>query len=231
MSSGTTMKLDTDPVVREGSHRRPSFLMGLPSFGTVPIEFCVAVMRLASPMNCISQMMMVKRFEIGAARDEIARYYVAQSPRPSYLFFLGDDMLPPWDGLIKLWDTMEEGHWDILSGLYYLKTEPPTPVMWRANNEGHMRAGIDFKVGEVVSVDICGLDFCLIRPEVFEAIEPPYFQTQVTFKESDALGNGAMYKSTEDGYFLRKAKAAGKRVGVHTGIRVSHIDVKTGMVY
>ncbi len=233
--SGTTLvKIDATSTfsIENGSHQRPTYLMGVPTFGTMDWRFWQSTIRLASPMNSIAQLMTVCRKEVGEARQDIADYYMRQSPRPSYLFFLGDDMLPPWDGLIRLWDEMELGHWDVLSGLYYLKCEPPTPCAWRTGASGPMIPGRDFSPGEVISVDVCGLDFCLIRPEVFEAIgPPPWFQTEVRFTQTDANGNGAMQKSTEDGFFMAKVRAARKRIGLHTGIRIGHLHVGTGMVY
>jgi len=232
--SGTTL-VRVDPhnvVVTEGNHRRPSYLMGVPTFGLVSSKFWMATMRLASPMNSISQLMLVERKEVGEARNEIADYYMKLNPRPSYLFFLGDDGLPPWDALIRLWDEMEIGHWDILSGLYYLKCEPPTPCAWRTGVNGPLVPNRDFTPGEVVSVDICGLDFCLIRPEVFDTIgPPPWFQTTVSFKQTDMNGNGELFKSTEDGFFMKKVREAKMRIGIHTGIRVGHLHIGTGMVY
>jgi hypothetical protein len=36
---------------------------------------------------------------------------------------------------------------------------------------------------------------------------------------------------TEDVYFLAKVRAAGGRAGVHTGVKVGHYDINTGMIY
>jgi hypothetical protein len=36
---------------------------------------------------------------------------------------------------------------------------------------------------------------------------------------------------TEDVWFYDQAKNLGAKIGVHTGVRVSHLDVKTGLIY
>lgn len=233
--SGTTIvRVDPMTINTSGDHQRGTYLMGVPTFGMMDWRFWQATVRLATPMNSISQLMTVCRKEVGEARTDIAKFLMGMPPerRPRYLFFLGDDMLPPWDGLIRLWDEVELGQWDILSGLYYLKCDPPTPCAWRGSKAGPMKPGVDFVPGEVISVDVCGLDFCLIRAEVFERLgEPPWFQTEIRFKQVDLKGNGEMQKSTEDGFFMKKCREAGLRIGIHTGIRVGHLNVKTGQVY
>ena len=226
------MRMDKDnTVVVEGNHMRATFLLGLPSLGTVSTKFVVAFSRLQMPVNCAAASMVVERMEVGVARSYIAEEYVKMNPRPRYLFFLGDDMLPPWDGLVKLWQEMETGKWDILSGLYYLKSDPPSPLMRRIGITGPLQFGKHWQAGEVVPVDVCGMDFVLIRPEVFEAIEKPYFKTGFKFMPTDLNGNGSVMMHTEDTFFLEKVREKKMRIGVHTGVRVGHFDSQSGQVF
>ncbi len=225
------MRMPVDTQVIEGSHMRATFLLGLPSLGTVSTKFVVAFSRLQMPVNCAANSMVVERMEVGVARSYIAEQYLKMDPRPRYLFFLGDDMLPPWDGLVRLWEEMETGRWDILSGLYYLKSEPPSPLMRRVGITGPLLPDVHWKPGDVVPVDICGMDFVLIRPEVFEAITTPYFKTGFEFTPTDLNGNGNIGMHTEDTYFLKKVREHKFRIGVHTGVRVGHFDAKSGMIY
>jgi len=215
----------------EGGYVRPSFMIGLPSLGTVSMKFCMAFNRLQIPVNSATTALYVERMEVGVARNFIAQEYMKADPRPKYLFFLGDDMLPSWDALIRLWDEMEKGTWDVLSALYYLKLEPPSPLIRRINVPGALVPGVHFKVGEVVDCDSTGMDFCLIKPEVFENITYPYFKTGYDYTPIDQNGNGNVLQYTEDSYFLRKVREAKMRIGVHTGVRVSHYDNKTGMIF
>lgn len=215
----------------EGGYSKPSFMVGLPSLGTVSMKFCMAFNRLQIPVNSATTAIYVERMEVGVARNYIAGEYMKANPRPKYLFFLGDDMLPAWDALIRLWNEMETGKWDILSGLYYLKSEPPSPIIRRVNIPGSLVPGVHFKVGEVVDCDVTGMDFCLIRPEVFESISEPFFKTGYKFTPIDQNGNGNILQHTEDTFFLQKVREAKMRIGVHTGVRVGHYDTKTGMIF
>ncbi len=124
---------------------------------------------------------------------------------------------------------MRTGKWDVLAGLYFLKQEPPIPILWRDEIDGFLEEGIHYKAGEVLESGIAGMDFTLIRPEIFEVMEEPYFKTAFTDKTENT--RGGVWLHTEDAWFCKKVIELGGRVGVHTGVRVGHIDVETGVVY
>ena len=216
------------PTMIEGKHQRVSFLVCIPTLGMVPIEFHVAASRLAMPVNALSQSLIVSKTEVGVARQYAAEFVLNIQPRPRYLLFLGDDMLPPWDGVIRLWQEMEEGQWDVLSGLYFIKQDYPVPIIWRDDVIGPLEAYKHYQPGEVVPCDVVGMDFTLIRPSVFEKIEKPFFKTGPG-RDMDPGGGLTVY--TEDVYFCSKARAAGLKIGCHTGVRVSHLYAKTGEVW
>lgn len=118
-------------------------------------------------------------------------------------------------------------HWDVLSGLYYIKQDVyPVPILWRDNIPGYLREGEHYKLGETVDVDICGMDFTLLRADVFKRMEPPWFLSGHSVNDQ-----GDILVHTEDAYCVKRVKEAGGRVGVATGIRIGHLDVSTGEVY
>jgi len=222
-----------------GSHQRCHIMMSIPTLGMVPIEFMFAAMRMQMPINGQVAQHIVKMKEVGEARNKAVQDLMSMAPkdRPKYLFFLGDDMLPEWDAFVRLYEAMEEEKWDVLTGLYFWKGEPPTPLIWRDNHVGRMIAGRDYILGERVWVDLTGLDFTLIRTELLEKISDPWFKTGPSLRTEvpDALEPYVDRKSvvmhTEDAWFCQKAKKFQAKMGVHTGVRVSHIQVSTGNVY
>lgn len=236
------MRLPTETRIEDisvGGHQRAHIMLCILTLGMVPIEFLVAFGRLKMPMNGVVVSHVEKGFEVGMARNRCveAVLSIEEKSRPKFLFFIGDDMLPPWDGLEKLLETMDPGKWDCLTGLYYLKGEPPTPLMWRDDHVGRLIPGRDFNVGEVVQVDFTGVDFTLIRTSLLAKFQkeygPPYFKTGTT--ETKDLKNykklPGMVAHTEDFYFYNRAKALGARIGVHTGIRVAHLNIQSGHIY
>jgi hypothetical protein len=222
-----------------GNHQRCHIMMAIPTLGMVPIEFMFAAMRMQMPMNGQVFQHVVKGMEVGVARNKAveAIMMMPKHERPRYLFFLGDDMIPEWDAFVRLYEIMEEEKWDVLTALYYLKMEPPTPLVWRDSIVGAMQPGRDFTVGERVQVDMTGMDFTLIRTELLEKMSNPWFKTgpSVRIIKDEWLEPHITQESvvahTEDAWFMKKAKALGGKMGVHTGVRVSHMDTRTGNIY
>lgn len=221
------MRLDKEPEMIVGGHRRATFLVAIPNLGMVPIEFVLGFARLQMPMNCLTESFIVKGMEVGVARNYSAERLMQMKPRPEYLFFYGDDMIANWDSLLILYEEMKTGKWDILSALYYMKSEPPHPVMGRKDTGGALQPHVDYVPGQPIDVDLCGLDFCLIKSEVFEKISgPPWFKTGPDMKDNKYIS-----VFTEDVFFCDKVLEAGLRIGVHTGCKVGHLYYKTGEIF
>lgn len=230
-------ELEISDIV-SGQHKKANFLVCLLTMGMVPIEYHIASSRMQFPVNGKMNSMIVKKYEVGKARD-LCVDHLLRLPvdrRPEYLFFFGDDMIPDWDGFIHLYDEMVTGKWDVLTGLYYIKNEPPVPLTWRNDHIGWMYPGQHYKTGEVIDVDVTGMDFTLIRTkfleEMAEKIERPFFQTGPGPMPYEAFSDPkTIVTYTEDVYFLSKVRACGGRIGVHTGVKVGHYDINTGMIY
>ena len=222
-----------------GSHQRCHIMVAIPTLGMVPIEFVVGFGRLQMPINGQVFQHIVKGFEVGEARNKSVQDLldIKKSDRPEWLFFLGDDMIPPWDGFVRLYEEAVKNKWDCLTGLYYWKGEPPTPLIWRDDHIGRLIPGIHFQIGEVVWVDLTGLDFTLIRTLLLEKMEGPWFKTGPTLRKNmpeaiePYIKNESIVMHTEDTWFYGKAKKLGAKIGVHTGVRVAHFHNASGMAY
>lgn len=222
-----------------GSHQRCHIMVCIPTLGMVPIEFFFAAMRLQMPINGQVFQHIVKGMEVGKARNKAVEdmMNMRRDDRPKYMFFIGDDMIPEWDAFVRLYEVMETEKWDMLTALYFWKGEPPTPLVWRDNHVGRMKPGVDFKVGERVWVDLTGLDFTLIRVELLEKMEPPWFKTGPSLRSEmpnrlePYIRGESVIMHTEDAWFCQKAKKLEAKLGVHSGVRVGHMDVKSGNIY
>ena len=246
----TTMaKFETEQIIAAKDYdekplTRTGFAFVLITYGTVPVEFLHALVRLQTPVNCTSTILSYKGMEIGVARNR-AIHDLLSLPlnyQPKYVLWLSDDELPPWDGLVRLWMEMENSWeptpdnpnphgWDVLSSLVYMKIDPPTPVLWRHPIEGPLVEGRDYKTGEVVPSDVADLGFGLMRMDIFTKLQAPWFVTGYEDIELKDGWNKIFVMRTEDCWFFRAAKLAGLRMGVHTGVRTGHLDVKSGRIY
>lgn len=236
------MRLPQDSKIEDieiGSHQRCHIMMALLTLGMIPVEVFVGFGRMQMPINGQVFQHIIKGMEVGHGRNQAVQFIMnmPKEERPKWLFFLGDDMIPPWDGLVKLYETAEYDKWDALTGMYFWKGEPPTPLIWRDDHIGRLIPGKHFNVGDVIDVDLTGLDFTLIRTSLLEKMESPWFKTGPS-KRADVPKAISKYSDptsiichTEDTWFYGKAKKLGAKIGVHTGVRVAHLDVKTGCIY
>lgn len=222
---------------------RTGFAFVLVTYGMVPVEFVHAITRLQTPVNCQSTLLSYKGMEIGVARCRAITDLLALPIRnqPKYVLWLSDDELPPWDGLVRLWMEMERSWepvngifkhgWDVLTSLVYLKTDPPTPVLWKHGMEGAMQAGRDYSPGDVIESDVADLGFGLMRLELFTRMTAPWFRTgYMETIHGDGISRSFLM-NTEDCWFFQKCHDMGMRIGVHTGVRTGHLDAKSGRVY
>lgn len=225
--------------IKIGRFDRPTFVIVLVTFGTLPVEFLHAVLRLQVPINCTSHFISTKGMEIGVARCQVIVDILAMGDKaPKYILWLSDDELPDYDALIRLWMEIEKTNsdgspkWDILTSLVYLKSNPPEPVLWNAKirGDGPLVPGIDFKVGDIIEADVGDLGFGLMRTEIFKTLPTPWFRTGFIKQQlPDTTDKLSMH--TEDCWFFNLAKEAGLRIGVHTGVRTAHFNKYDGKIY
>lgn len=169
------------------------------------------------------------------------------------LYVEHDNILPP-DGFWKMGDYMNSKEYPVVSGIYWTKTNPPEPILYRGRGNSYYQ---DWKMGDKVMVDGIPFGFRLESAELIKAAwkeSPEYLIgttiTRRVFEQPSALWfdpeNGGMVgkqgttdlawcsRIMDDGLF---EKAGWKEFQskkypflVDTTIDVRHID-KNGMVY
>lgn len=232
------MRMNKETVIQHGNRRRPTFLVCLPTFGKIDIAHHVASQRLMPPVNATLESMVEVSEEVGVARQKFLQFFLNNS-KAEILFMIGDDMIPEWDAFIRLWKIFTQEDWDVLSAFYFLKQEPPEPILRREGIIGALEEGVHYKLGETVLSDLAGMDFIMMRRSFLEKmvkeIPGPYFRTSFanfdTTIEEEIKEMGGVSYHTEDAYFCRKVKQANGKIGVATSVRVGHLDVNTGVIY
>lgn len=122
------------------------------------------------------------------------------------------------------------GHhgYDAVSGLYYTKGVPPRPMAY-----GNPLNGPDdfkpqpveeaVKLKATIEVNGIGQGCAIYRKGLFDKVSEPWFQTTQTDANTGSGGG------TQDLFFCKKAKEeAGARFGVNCGVKVGHLNVRTG---
>jgi hypothetical protein len=124
----------------------------------------------------------------------------------------------------KSWECANGHHgYDAMSGLYMTKSIPTRPMAYGdpkkdPNDFRPQSVKRAVSEGETIEVNGIGMGCAMWRKELFSRVSEPWFATE-----------GG---TTQDLYFCRKAKKeAGARFGVNCGVKVGHMDFKTGRIY
>lgn len=191
--------------------------------------------RFIKPMNMPVIDVMISGYEVGEAYEKGIESILANPNLNSFrhILFMEDDVIVPYMNnsfgpLSKLTSNLDK--YDVVSGLYWTKGEPSLPLVY---GDGKMEGGSpmavnrDWKMGDVVEVNGCGMGFTLMKREVFEnpKLEKPFFKTISEIKNHVYSG------FTQDLYFYSKIKALGYKIAVDTGVRCGHLDFSTDIIY
>jgi hypothetical protein len=232
-------------------------LLGIPTLGQVRIEWHNAVNGLVIPVNWSNSMQTPIGFAVADAQNIIVKH--ALDNKFEWLFLLEDDVLVPPDLLVRLERYMTTADTPVVSGLYPLKSNVPTPFIFRGRGNGTFTK---FTVGDKVWADGVPTGCILIHMSLIRALaaEAETYavranETQVRLKKvfwtprqvfSDAaLGTYQKLVGTSDLFFCDQLKEKGilRKAGwsklarqqypylVDTGINCGHIDRESGMVY
>lgn len=147
-------------------------LIGLPCTGLVRMEWVFGKYGQIIPTNW-SQVEILQwmstyaplEYQLPDAENLIAKQVV----EGDYEWFLSweQDNIPPQDAFIRLNEYMTKGDIPIISGLYYTKSHPAEPILYRGRGNGAFR---DFKLGDKVWVDGIPFGFTLIHGSIIKAM-------------------------------------------------------------
>lgn len=203
----------------------PLVAIAIPTWGKVTIAWASAFKHLGGPLgsNCIELSPVIGQ-PIAKARNQLMQQAIDSGC--DFVFFLGDDVLPQGDALIRLlqrmWDNPEI---DMVTGMYWTKHWPTQPYIWRGMQRGPY---MDWKYGEFFEIDFAGCDCLLIRitPEM-KALGPEWFSTNWSWEDAPA----PQLLATEDFYFYTKAREAGMKLWCDSLVQCIHEDRNTGIQY
>lgn len=84
-----------------------------------------------------------------------------------WLLSYENDNIPPPDAFIRLNEYMQAGDVPVVSGLYFTKSNPPEPILYKGRGNGAFH---DFKIGDKVWVDGIPFGFTLIHGSIIKAM-------------------------------------------------------------
>lgn len=223
------------PLIELGSYRNNATIIICPTRGMIPASVVSTWMAMVPPQNAQRAWVMVTGGEVGDAYNtamEQIRSSKWGGPY-QYVMTVEDDHLLPRDTMLTLIREMDHG-WDMLAALYYTKSDPSLPLAlgepagWKGQREfNHQTDFYHLNTIEAEKekrvIEVCGapMGCTLFKMSLFDEIPYPWFET---------ITNGSNVQG-QDLNFCSKLQRAGKKVGVHCGLRIGHLDVATGKVY
>lgn len=208
-------------------YRDLSTVCVIPTRGKIDAMVVESWWALMPPMNQPFVRMVVRGMEVGDAYNT-AIETVLEHPQLKdwkYILTLEEDNLPPPDGLLKLYESIDE--YACVGGLYWTKGWGGQPMIYGKPGTVPMFAP---QVPEPETVQECnglGMGFNLFRMDLFrdEEIPKPWFKTM-----QEVTHEGAKV-ATQDLYFFGNARKAGHRVACDTRVRVGHYDEQGDTVW
>ena len=205
----------------------PGLLIGI-TFYNRPVqpEWAISLANLVSslPINTSWGFCLSKDQSIAEARNAIAE--CALTSKVKYLLFIDDDTAPPNFAVTRLMTILESNpNAAVAGGIYFTKTDPTQPVVGRKFGQG---PSWDWKLGDVFECEVLGTGCMMIKTEVFNLLERPWFNE---ISEDNPTDNVINLKMTDDCYFLQKVLTAGYKVLADGGTLPLHWDVNTGKYF
>ena len=192
----------------------PKIGVCVPHTGNVNMEW---VMKSWGPLIfrksswCIVHPFLCRGPPIDIAREDVTAQALEWGA--DYVFYLDSDVLPELpEDINNVLYQLYKRNLPIVSGMYRTKKVGNPWAMWKFIDKDRGFQPVEEFTSELVEVDVVGLGCCLVKSEVFEKIERPWFRWDLK------------YAPSEDFYFCLKATAeAGYRTVVDTKIRCSHL--------
>jgi len=199
-------------------------VVGIPSFGMVSTYFMQARLSQQFPLVSSAVDKIVLNKPIADARNEIVEYALQQGAH--YIYWLDDDVIAPPDSFLKMYYQNR----DIINGVYWAKSNPPMPLLFRGHLEGPYW---DWHVGDFIEIDAAGSGLTLVKTDVYRKMQKelggPWYS--VDYGSFPGIVPDKAHNNTEDLYFYWKAKKLGYKVWADTSIQALHYDKFGKMLY
>lgn len=211
-----------------GGYRDLSTICIVPTRGMISAKVTQSWMGMIPPMNQKFTRIFMIGMEVGAAYNTAIEQILAVPDLANwkYVLTLEEDNIPPPDGLVKLYENIDD--YAAISGLYWTKGEGGQPMIYGDPNDSELNFRPQVPVKEIQECNGLGMGFTLFKLDLFKdpKIEKPWFKT---FNEWDPQKGVKIY--TQDLYFFEKIRKLGYKVACDTRVKVGHYDVNMDVVW
>jgi hypothetical protein len=195
-------------------------VIGICVLDTILVEWAIkCLMPLSGPQHDVTKIVqLLGGVQPIAYKRNTQVKEVLKDKEITHIFFLDHDIIPENCNICEALEVMLKLDVPILSGLLRMKTKDfPYMMFVKAEGKEGYHAINKYKEPEekdpdLIDVDAVGQGFLLVKREVFEKMEEPWFWTNGTY-------------STEDLPFCLEAKKAGFKIYVTPLVKLSHIGM------
>lgn len=180
---------------------------------------------MAMPMNQKVQRLVVANAEVGKAYEAAVEVILADAVPWKYMLTVEHDNMPPRDGLLRLYESIDK--YDAVGGLYWVKGADGPPMLYGDPERPGSFSPIAPRKNTVQECNMLGMGFTLFNMDMFRKLPRPWFRTADVTDVSDTT----VAEFTQDGYFFKKAGAAGYKFAVDTSVKVGHLDLATREIW
>jgi hypothetical protein len=215
-------------LIKGNTYKDLSTIWITPTRGNLKPRVVSSWMALMRPMNQpFVGPLFAEEDEVGIAYEKMFEMVLSHPELQNWKFILTveEDNLPPSDGLLKLYESIEKGY-DVVSGLYWVKGDFGMPMIYGDVNV--MPRNFVPQVPKLDTVQPCnglGMGFNLWSIESLKSklkdMPKPWFRT---VQEKNK-------QFTQDLFFFNESAKFGWKCACNTSCRVGHLDVQTGMVW
>lgn len=187
-------------------------LIAIPCMDQVPVPFCNSLARLQKVGDCV--LAMKSGSLIYDSRNDLATFAIKSEA--DYVFWLDSDMVFKPDTLIRMLDTLKKNDLDMLTGLYFRRVPPYSPVLFDrlAMKENGDMDFSEFKEipSELFEIGGCGFGCVLMDTSVLMSVQAKH-------------GNmfAPMGNNGEDVAFCIRAKDCGYKIYCDPTLVCGHV--------
>lgn len=217
-------------LLKANTYKDLSTVCIVPTRGMIPAKVVQCWMGMMTPMNQKFMRIFMIGMEVGEAYSQAIEFIInhPELSKWKYILTLEEDNMPPPDGLLKLYEAMNQGY-DVVQGIYWTKGEGGQPMIY--GNPEEFPLSFIPQMPKTDTVQRCnglGMGFDLFKMEIFKdkKIEKPFFKTVQEFKP----GVGAKVY-TQDLQFFERAGKLGYKFACDTRVKVGHYDYDRDIVW
>ncbi len=222
-------------LLKGNTYKDLSTICLIPTTGQIPVRVVQSWFGMMTAMNQKYIRMFLTGMEVGDAYTQGVQYVLSHPELSTwkYILTLEHDNMPPPDGLLKLYESIEgksDGTmYDAVGGLYWTKGEMGQPMIY--GDPSVMPLNFIPQMPRPSAIQRCnglGMGFTLFRLEMLkdERLGQPLFKTEQSF--ITGVG-GKTY--TQDLHFFERAGKWGYTFACDNRVLVGHYDVNSDIVW